>query len=150
MLLSYAKIQHMELTTKSTINTSMCFRWSFVFLPLRTCHWGTRQQIRIKYWININVAHSWKQIVIIVLDCGLARPSSIFLCLSPQEQRGLLIGNIVVVVFYWHIRVWVSRLTSHIQGKNKYIVIQTHLKRSGTKTVGSWRLATQSSIPLEL
>ena len=58
--------------------------------------------------------------------------------------------TVVVVVFYWHIRVWVSRLTSHIQGKNKYIVIQTHLKRSGTKTVGSWRLATQSSIPLDL
>ena len=58
--------------------------------------------------------------------------------------------NIVVVVFYWHIRVWVSRLTSHIQGKNKYIVIQTHLKRSGTKAIVSWRLATQSSIPLEL
>ena len=75
---------------------------------------------------------------------------SVNILLMYIPNMSFLPRTVKVLVFYWHIRVWVSRLTSHIQVKNKYITIQTYLKRSGTKTIVSWRLVRQSSIPLEL
>ena len=41
----------------------------------------------------------------------------------------VLVLVVVVVVFNWHIRVWVSWLTSHMQGKNKFIIIQTYMRQ---------------------